>query len=432
MKSFNPDQKLLLSAENLFDINPLKKYQILFSNLDSSPLENANHHRPGRPPVSKPALLKALIYKNLKPLPTLYDLSVDLIDNPSIALKCGLETGTNPNTIKERLSSFLRNTPNHSLQQIKQSLVSELISLGEISGHFLSIDSCPILANVKENNLKTIVKNRFDKSKTPKGDPDAKLGVIITFKKNSGKQVEYFWGYRNHVILDAISELPVGEITKPANVSEQVLFIPLFKQIQQSFNFTIKEVIADAMYDVEYILKFVINELKALPRIARNPRWQAYSDVKPSSFGGLICIAGFDMLYWGKFKDRGKIRLKFVCPITYSKKFAKQYPLCPWNHPKFVNGKGCFAYLRGDSNIRTSIDYGSESFKKSYNLRTGSERTFSRLLTLCMQNPSVIGLNATANHCTIAHITVLLVALTAVKTDHRDKIRFVKKFLPNL
>lgn len=34
MKSFNPEQKLMLSAEHLFDINPLKKYQILFSNLN--------------------------------------------------------------------------------------------------------------------------------------------------------------------------------------------------------------------------------------------------------------------------------------------------------------------------------------------------------------------------------------------------------------
>jgi transposase len=431
MKSFNPNQKLLFSAEHLFDINPLKKYQILFSNLNTSPLES-NNLGPGRPHVSKAALLKALIYKNLKPLPTLYDLAVDLIDNPSIAFKCGIEPGANPNTIKERLSSFLRDTPNSILQQIQQYLVLELISLREISGQFLSIDSCPIFANVKENNLKTTVKDRYDKAKNPAGDPDAKLGVIITFKKNSGKQVEYFWGYRNHVILDAISELPVGEITKPANVSEQVLFIPLFKQIQESFNFTIKEVLADAMYDVEYILNFVINELKASPRIARNRRWETYSDVKPSSSGGLICIAGFDMLYWGKFKDRGKIRIKFVCPITHSKKFAKEHPICPWNHPKFVNGKGCFAYKRGDSNIRTSIDYGSESFKKSYNLRTGSERIFSRLLSLCMQNPSVIGLNATANHCTITHITVLLVALTAVKTGHKDKIRFVKKFLPHL
>jgi len=428
MKSFNPSQKLLLPPEDIFDIHPQKKYQILFSYLDSSPLENFNPHGLGRPPISKESLLKTLIYKNLKTLPTLYDLAVDLIDNPYLALQCGLIAGANPNTIKERLSSFLRNTPNPLLQKIKNTLISELISLGEITGHFLSIDSCHILANVKENNLKTSVKDRFNKSKKLKGDPDARLGVLIHFKKN--KKIEYFWGYRNHVVLDAISELPVAEITKPANVHEQTLFIPLFTQIQNSFNFPIKEVLADAMYDVEYILKFVIRDLKALPRIARNPRWQIHSDVKPSPTGGLICIAGFNMLYWGKFKDRGKIRLKFVCPVTHSKKFAKNHPVCPWLHPKFLKGKGCIAYLRGDSNIRTSIDYGSESFKQSYNRRTSSERVFSRLLTLSMQNPSVIGLQATANHCTIAHITVLLIALTAVKTGHKDKIRFIKKFLP--
>jgi hypothetical protein len=97
-----------------------------------------------------------------------------------------------------------------------------------------------------------------------------------------------------------------------------------------------------------------------------------------------------------------------------------------------VNGKGCIAYLRGDKNIRKNIDYGSETFKKTYKMRTGSERIFSRLLTLCMQDPSIKGLNATANHCSIAHITVLLVALTAVKTGNKNKIRFIKSFLPNL
>lgn len=139
------------------------------------------------------------------------------------------------------------------------------------------------------------------------------------------------------------------------------------------------------------------------------------------------------MIYWGKFKDRGKSRLKFVYyPITHSKKFAREISWCPWNHPKFTNGKGCIAYLRGDRSIRDSIDYGSQSFKRIYNLRIGLERAFSRLLTLCRQKPFVKGLNATSNHCTIAHITVLLVALTAIKSVNQDKIRFVKKFLPNL
>lgn len=152
MKSFNPSQKLLLPPEDLFDLHPHKKQQILFSYLDSSPLENLNPHGPGRPPISKQTLLKAFIYKNLKTLPHFFDLAVDLIDNPHLALQCGLITGTNPHAVKQRRSSFLRNTPNPPLQRIKNSLITELVSLGEINGHFLSIDSCHILSNVKENN----------------------------------------------------------------------------------------------------------------------------------------------------------------------------------------------------------------------------------------------------------------------------------------
>jgi hypothetical protein len=54
------------------------------------------------------------------------------------------------------------------------------------------------------------------------------------------------------------------------------------------------------------------------------------------------------------------------------------------------------------------------------------------LLDLCMQNPSVKGLRGVSNHCTIAYITVLLDALTAAKTGNKDKICFVKSFLPNI
>lgn len=427
--SFNPQQKILFSAEYLLDVNPLKKYEALFDRLDCSPIERPSNT--GRPPVSKAGLLRALIYKNLKPLPTLYDLAVELVDNPGICLKCGLNPPKYPHPLVERLSSFLRDTHNESLQQIRSSLLAELVRLGQITGRFLSIDSCPILANVRENNLKTSVKDRFDKTKLPKGDQDCRLGVIIHFPRPFQKEEHFFWGYRNHVVTDTLSELPVCESTRPANVSESKMFVPLFSQTRDSL-FLIEGVLGDAAYDAEYILNFIIKELKAKPYIARNPRWDAKSDVKPSNKGGLFCMAGFEMIYWGKFSDRGKVRKKFVCPITHNKGFAKSTPICPWNHPKFIHGKGCVAYRRGDESVRDSIDYGSQSFKKTYKLRTSSERIFSRLLTLCMQNPSVVGLNATANHCTIAHITVLLIALTAVKTGNKDKIRFVKKFLPNL
>lgn len=77
------------------------------------------------------------------------------------------------------------------------------------------------------------------------------------------------------------------------------------------------------------------------------------------------------------------------------------------------------------------IDYGTKLSKKETNLRPGSESVFSRLLSIYIQNPSVVGLKATANHWTIAHITVLSVTLTAIKNKVKERIPFIKSFLPN-
>jgi len=113
----------------------------------------------------------------------------------------------------ERFSHLLRNKDNEALQRIRENLVKCLIPSGEIKGGYLSLDACPIKANVKENNLKTNVKNRFNKKNIPQGDPDARLGVFAIFS-SSKKKIQYFWGYRNHAIIDATTELPLVEITK--------------------------------------------------------------------------------------------------------------------------------------------------------------------------------------------------------------------------
>jgi hypothetical protein len=432
MTRHNPKQKYLISPETLFDLKPLRKYELLFEILEPCLAGCFASKRRGRPPTSKEALLNALIYKNLKQLPTLFDLASTLIDNPPLATTCGLLPNKSLYSLEQRLSSFLKDVPNKLLQTVRVNLLNQLIGLKEISGQFLSIDSAAVPVIVKENNLKASMKDRFDKSKPPKRDPEAALGVMIHFKKSSQKEAQYFWGYRNHSITDCESELPIWELTKPANVQDTILFIPLFKKVLHHFDFEVQAVMADAAYDAETNLKFVVDELRALPRIARNLRWEKLRQVNISSTGTRICIAGFEMQYWGKFKDRGKIRKKFVCPITHSKRFAKQVPLCPWNHPAFRKGKGCTAYLREDEDIRKEIDYGSQIFKEHYNKRTSSERVFSRLLSLCMQKPSIYGLNAVSNHCTVAHITVLTIALTAAKVGQSNKVRFVKKFLPNL
>ncbi len=426
-------QKVLFSIDNFLDLKSLHNFNLLFDNLENVQL--THYKQTGRKPVQREFLLNSLIFKNLKSITKITELYHELVDNPSAALCCGFDI-RKPIPSIQRFSTFLKNTPNKELVQIRNQLVHQLIDLKIIKGKFLSIDSCTILANAKENNLKTNVKNRFDKSNFPKGDLDARLGVMITFPKGK-KKVDFFWGYRNHTVIDAKTELPIWEITKPANVQDSTMFIPIFDLLQNEFQFNIEAALADGLYDTASILKYIINSLKAKPRISINPRnTQQGNDDKELRYtksGNRICEANLEMLSRGTFYDKkqDRWRHKWVCPLHHSKKFQQKYIVCPVYHPKFFEQKGCYAYKRVDDDIRKEIDYGSESFKKDIKLRTGSERVFSRLLAICMQNPSVVGLKATANHCTIAHITVLLVALTAAKNDFKDQVRFIKSFLPN-
>jgi transposase len=424
------EQELLFSIESVLDIHPLENFKILFDNLKADHLDSA--YITGRKPFSQKSLLKAIVFKNLTGIPTLTDLSIALKNNPSAAVRCGFNI-LKPLPSVERFSEFLRNKNNTALQKIRIQLVHELISMGCIRGNYVSIDSCPQPANVKENNLKTNVKDRFNKKRILKGDPDARLGIMVTFSK-SKKEISYFWGYRNHVVIDAKEELPVWEITKPANVQDSVMFIPIFDLIQKEFHFDIHAVMADGIYDSASILNYIITTLKAKPRIARNPRnTKDTPERKFSKAGNPFCDAQLEMLARGTFYDKvqNRWRRKWVCPIYHSKKIARKFFVCPVFHPKFFTQKGCYAYARVDEDIRNQIDYGSESFKKDFTMRTGSERVFSRLLSICMQNAPVIGLKATSNYVTIAHITVLLVAVTAAKSNSKDKIRFIKSFLPN-
>ena len=421
-------QNLLLAKELSKDY--IKKFEILFSLLRFPHSQPKPQRRPPHPPF---ALLNALIYKNLRSIPTLLELSREIHNYPQIAQICGFASFPSI----ERFSSFLKDTPHQILQTVRDNLVKDLIAVKYIKGQYISADSCPIKANVKENNLKTSVPNRFDKTKIPKGDPDARLSAHAIF--TTGKQkVQYFWGYRNFILNDAVVELPIAETTEPANIYEQHLIIPRLQYVKKIFSLPIEAVICDSAFDAYNIIEFIVKDLKAKPVIPKNPRRSQDPDIKLSRTGNPICVAGFEMASHGKFydKEQNRMRHKFICPIKASKKFAKQVGwFCPWNHPKFFSNRyGCTTNLRidVDTSIRQNIDYGSQTFKKLYNLRGSSERIFSRLLSILMQRPSIVGLNATRNFCTIAHITVLVIALAAVKTGHKNKARFVKSFIPNL
>jgi len=410
------------------DLPPAIRYEKLFEHL---PHLTEHIAKTGRRPVSRNGLFKALIYKALRRFPYMEDLTFELNNNPSISKIIGFNPMASAPS-SERFSSFMHDVPHDEISLIHKKLVQELIDSGVVTCHYIAIDSCPIVVPLKENNLKTSVSDRFDKTKIPAGDPQARLGVLIHFPKPYDKRVRYFWGYRNHVINDISTELPIWQVTNPANITDVKVAKHLIQEAKNLFNLNIKAVLADANYDAENLLRFIIHDLDAQAVIPHNPgnKQCAGYQIKDDK---VICEAGLTMFRRGKMQHNktGILYCQYSCPIIYDKQIKYQYIMCPVYHPKFIKGKGCNALIRLNPSIRSEIGYDTQNFKELYKKRISVERVFSRLLAIAMQNPTVRGYNAIRNHTTIAHISVLLVALTAYKTGQQDKIRFVKSFVPH-
>ena len=329
-----------------------------------------------------------------------------------------------------RFSLFLSDGPHDILQNIRVQLTQSLIDLGVVHAQHVGLDSCPIVSWVKENNLKTRLTDlRYDKNSPPKGDPDARLGVRIHFPQRKGRKVQYFWGYRNHTLLDLDCELPLWEITEPNSVHELRVAIPLLDCAANTFNLSYESVTADTEYDAEALLHHIFHDLNAQPFIPHNPRSEKDKTGFRREEHNVICPADLRMYRKGRCTVKGITYIQYSCPFFYGK--HPELLMCPVDHPNFTEKKGCTYLWRITDTIRSRIPYGTKTFKEHYNRRSALERSFSRLLALTLQEPSVRGLSSIRNHCTISHIAVLLVALAAHELGHSDKIRFVRTFVPH-
>lgn len=98
--------------------------------------------------------------------------------------------------------------------------------LSLIDSSFIALDATPVKANVSNNNPKSFKKDKFSKASPPKADKDCRLGVKTASNQHNEKKYEFYWGYKNHILVDCISGLPICEFTTGAsttNIAKRVL-----------------------------------------------------------------------------------------------------------------------------------------------------------------------------------------------------------------
>ncbi len=414
----------ILNDISLFTSQPKAKfYDELFLNLDLSMIPSRSKSK-GRRGFDNHSLICAFIVMKCEGFSQITDLVDYLNNNLIIAHYCGFDI-SKPLPSYTKFERFIKNINHDILSTLMQSQVLKAYALELLDTSFIGLDSTPVYANTSHNNPKSFKSNKFKKTNHPTSDKDCKLGVHTASNQSNEKKFDYFWGYKNHVLVDCISGLPIFDLTTTADVCDSTVALDILADVNSFLSVEECTFLADKGYDVKAIYNTVKEVYHGDCYIPINKR--GTKDPKKLPCGNVICDAGLAMHRDGKFTEKNRTRQKFCCPLKRSKNGE-----CPCNHKNWNNGKknrGCTKYITIPDDYRLSIDRGSIAFKSVYALRTECERYNSRFKSTGQERMWVRNQNSVANLNTIAHIALLSIAIASVLTKKDCSVRSRKALL---
>lgn len=404
-----------------------RKYYLIFQRLPLAGFPDRNYG-PGRTGYSRRAMLKALIIKHLERIDSVPRL-VEFFDaHPILAHMCGFDSIPDAS----QFYRFLKATPNSVFENIHTVINRTLVNEGVISLDTFMIDSKPVMAATRENNLKNPGRNTRNKEKLPRRNPKATLGYY-SYQEVDGKKDNFifFWGYRTHVIVSK-EGIPLVSKTAPNNKTDATVAIQLIKKLKRLFKFQNGAFfIADAAYDERDIYNLIVDSMKGKAFIPVNTRnQQPLKTFGPK--GCPMCDANLEMKSNSSITEGPRTRLKFRCPIKATRKVAAKYPDgCPVQHRRFTEGKayGCTKYLDITDDARSRVPRDTEFYKDTYKLRIVVEQYFSRLGDREVDQTTHYKLRSVQNQMSIAHLTMSLIAsAAAILLKRPEKIRCFRTF----
>lgn len=264
---------------------------------------------------------------------------------------------------------------------------------------FIGLDSTPIAANTSQNNPKSFLSNKFKPDNQPKADADCKLGVHTASNQTNVKKYEFYWSYKNHVLVDCISVLPIYELTTTANVYDSTVALDILADTHTFLPITECTFLANKGYDVKNIYNQVQELYQGKCIIPLNKRNTKNSKLLPQ--GNPVCEAGLAMWKDGKFST-WLHSSKFCYPLKSSKNTD-----CPCHHKNFYNGKNIATV-----NISKVITLFVQNARDTIHVSKHRTRMYDK--------SSVTNLN------TIAHISLLAVAVTTITSGTDQSYRKLK------
>lgn len=367
-------------------------------------------HATGRNGYSMRGMLAALIAGLLNNCHSLADVVRLLKRDKETRLVCGFSKDEMPG--QDALGRFLKKLVKHAdlFEECIAKLVSVLREMLPGFGAKLAIDSTDIAAYSNGHRKQA-------------SDPDARWGAKK--KSNSSQEKEekkkedvYYWfGYKLHLVIDAVYELPMAFILTPANESDMTQMKPLLEKMGADQAKTQPEsVICDKGYDSQENNTFVYKNCKAAPIIPIRERKDAQLADICNAKGTPLCSCGLEMVFWGKDGNY----LKYRCPYALGKAECKSRFRCTSSPYGYV------LKLPIAANVRRHPPTPRESkkFRRLYKMRTSVERVNSRIKSLLgLDRITLRGIARVTVRSALSLLVMLAAAVSMAKESRIQELR---------
>jgi len=352
----------------------------------------------GRLGYSLEPLLKGVLTSHYLNLKSNAHLVRRLQEDPILAITCGFDPRDIPH--RSTFSRFQKKLSKHQVlvDRCLNQMTSELRTLLPGFGEVVAVDSTPVRSHCNPN-------------KQPLSDPEA--GWIA--KGGSGKNKDWRFGYRLHMVVDANSELPISKKLTLAKVQDVQEILPLLRETKKRLPWFAPDVVlADKGYDSGDNYHGIVQEFDASPVIPLSPKTKQPVPEITGSPAAPYCPAGLSLVYRSWDNKKG---IQYSCPARAGRTICTMAMECGlktvWIRP--IHDYRRFGYR---------IKRDTEQWTRLYRKRSSIERTYSRLKqTRRLEGHCFRGFESINIHATLSVLVMQSVALTKVKAGQMDQVR---------
>lgn len=354
-------QNCLFSFEDALKMQPKSRLEIIINTLDLSPVltkfSRDDHHTRGPKPYPPHAMVKALIAMRLENMNGFTQLVERLTYDPYLRYICGFEPFGGVPSIACFSRFYDRLSQEDSLSRLFASLVKKAEDTGLLDLSSVAIDASKVNAYEKSIPRKKVIQN----------GKSADWGIKAD---TNGNPIKWF-GYKLHIVTDVKSGLPVALKVTPANVHDSSVAIELIELCSEAIHSQVFYYLMDAGYDQYSIYSQIKGKYHAQAIIPLNNRGAKQPEAGFDWDGTPICSGGYRMVYWGSCNGVNKFRCPHIlnkCDCPHGSSWCSES-----NYGMVVKTR-----VKQNPRLFSAPHRGTTNWQKLYNMRTYSERCFSR------------------------------------------------------